>query len=111
MIATRERLIRLAERRALLQERARAERESLAAMVASSDEWTKAIQVAGRVAAELRRQPWIVAAGVALLVALRPRRALGWLMKGWGAWRIYRGARRWYAQFAGRFEARAAART
>jgi len=102
MIGTRERLIRIAERRARLQERARAERESLAALIARSDEWTDVLQGARRVAEELRRQPWIVAAGVALLVALRPRRALGWLMKGWTAWRIYRGARRWYAQFAAR---------
>lgn len=96
----RERLIRLAERRALLQARARAERESLAALVAKSDEWTAVLEGARRVGAQLRRQPWIVAAGIALLVALRPRRALGWLMKGWTAWRIYRGARRWFAQYA-----------
>jgi len=39
---------------------------------------------------------------VALLVALRPRRALGWLMKGWSAWRLYRGAQRWWRQNVGR---------
>ena len=102
MIPTRERLIRLAERRAQLQERARIEREALAGLIARSDEWSAVLQGARRVAGELRRQPWIVAAGVALLVALRPRRVLGWLMKGWTAWRIYRGARRWWVQFADR---------
>jgi len=98
----RERLIRLAERRALLQERARAEREKLAELVARSDEWARLLQGVGRVAEELRRQPWIAAAAVALFAALWPRRALRWLMKGWAAWRLVRGARRWLAQLAAR---------
>ena len=94
----RERLIRLAERRALLQARAHAEREKLADLVARSDEWTKVLAGVGRVAEELRRQPWIAAAGVALLVALWPRRALGWAMRGWTAWRLFREAQRWWAR-------------
>jgi hypothetical protein len=94
----RERLIRLAERRALLQERARTEREKLAELVARSDEWSKVLAGVGRVADELRRQPWIAAAGVALLAALWPRRALGWAMRGWTAWRVLRGAQRWWAR-------------
>jgi len=92
----RERLIRLAERRALLQERARTEREKLAELVARSDEWSKVLAGVGRVAGKLRRQPWIAAAGAGLLVALWPRRALGWAMKGWTAWRAFRSAQRWW---------------
>ena len=102
MIAARERLIRLAERRARLQNHAHAEREALATMIARGDELGLLWQRAHRLLDEARRHPWIVAGGVALLVALSPRRALGWLMKGWTAWRMVRGAQRWLRQFAGR---------
>jgi hypothetical protein len=102
MTSTRARLIHLAERRARLQELARAERESLAAVMARSDEAALLLQRLRGILDELRNRPWIVAGGVALLVALRPRRALGWLLKGWSAWRMYRGAQRWWKQFAGR---------
>ena len=95
-------LIRLAERRAQLQQRASAERESLAAVMARSDEAALLLQRLRRMIDELRNRPWIVAGGVALLVALRPKRALGWLLKGWSAWRMYRGAQRWWKRFAGR---------
>ena len=102
MTATRRRLILLAERRTRLQERARAERESLAALVGRTDEAAALLQRLRRIIEELRSRPWIVAGGVALLIALRPKRALGWLMKGWSAWRLYRGAQRWLRQFAAR---------
>jgi tRNA A37 threonylcarbamoyltransferase TsaD len=101
-VSTRTSLIRLAERRSLLQERASAERESLAAVMARSDEAALLLQRLRRLIEELRNRPWIVAGGVALLVALRPKRALGWLLKGWSAWRMYRGAQRWWKQIAGR---------
>lgn len=99
---TRTGLIRLAERRAHLLERAHAERESLAAVMARSDEAALLLQRLRRLTEELRNRPWIIAGGVALLVALRPKRALGWLLKGWSAWRMYRGAQRWWKQIAGR---------
>jgi hypothetical protein len=102
MISTRERLILLAERRALLCQRAQAERESLAAVLGRTDEAAVLLLRLRGIIDELRKQPWLVAGGVALLVALRPRRALGWLMKGWSAWRMYRGAQRWWQQFAAR---------
>ena len=98
MSAVRERLIQIAERRARLQEKARAERELLAAALERGDQAAAVLQRARALVEELRRRPWIVAGGVALLVALRPRRALGWLMKGWSAWRLYRGAQRWWRQ-------------
>jgi hypothetical protein len=100
MTATRQRLILLAERRARLQESARVEREKLAATIGRSDEAAALLQRIRGILDELRSRPWIVAGGVALLIALRPRRALGWLMKGWSAWRLYRGAQRWLQQFA-----------
>ncbi|MBZ0104151.1 MAG: YqjK-like family protein [Sulfuricella denitrificans] len=36
----------------------------------------------------LRQHPALVAGGVGLLVALRPRKAFGWLKRGWFAWRM-----------------------
>lgn len=101
----RSRLLLLAERRARLAARAGAERESLAAFMARSD---GAVRMASRALAggrrlldELRRQPLLVAAGVALLVALRPRRALGWALKGWTLWRTVRSAQRWWRLVSG----------
>jgi hypothetical protein len=100
MIASRERLILLAERRARLRAKAVSERESLAVLIERSDEAGLLLQRARHLIDELRRRPWIVAGGAALLVSLRPRRALGWLMKGWSAWRLYRGAQRWWSRVA-----------
>lgn len=97
---TRERLIQLAERRARLVERARAERESLAALIGRTDEAASWLATGRKLLDELRKQPLIVAAGAAFLIALRPRRALGWIAKGWSLWRLYRGARRWWLRFA-----------
>jgi hypothetical protein len=102
MSAMRERLIELAERRARLQAQARVEREDLGAFVGRVDQALALLDPLRRVIAELRRQPWIVAGGVALLFALRPKRTLGWLMKGWTAWRLYRSAQRWWRHYIGR---------
>lgn len=107
---TRERLIQLAERRARLVERAQAERESLAALVERTDEAASWLGTARNLLQELGRQPLIVVAGAAFLIALRPRRALGWLAKGWSLWRLYRGARRWWLRFAAAADAPAGSR-
>lgn len=96
----RERLIRLAERRARLAERAQAERESLAALIERADDAASWLGIARNLLQELGRRPLIVVAGAAFLIALRPRRALGWLAKGWSLWRLYRGARRWWLRLA-----------
>jgi len=94
----RARLLALAERRARLTALAGAERESLAAFVARTDgavgKVAGALAVVRRQLGKLRDQPLLVAAAVALLVVLRPRRALGWALKGWSLWRAYRGAQR-----------------
>ena len=91
------RLIELRERRAHLVERAQGERERLAALLSRADPVLSWLEVGRRVLDEARRRPLIVLAGVALLVALRPRRALKLLASGWSLWRIYRRARRWWA--------------
>jgi hypothetical protein len=96
----RERLLALAERRARLQARARSERESIAVLLAPADSAVAVFRAAQGALAEARRHPLIMVAGVALLVALRPRRALSWLARGWSLWRLYRGAYAWWQRFA-----------
>jgi hypothetical protein len=112
MIGTRANLIRLAERRMRLVHHAHTEREALAKVIARSDEAALALErvraFALKLQALVREQPWIAAVAVALLVALQPRRAFGWLMRGWGAWRMYRSALRWWQQFSGRSTSAAA---
>ena len=100
----RARLILLAERRARLQAQAQTEREMLAAVLTPADGVARtavaAYGVARRALAEARRHPLFMAVGIALLVALRPRRALGWLARGWSLWRLYRGAQGWWLRFS-----------
>ena len=91
----RARLIALAERRALLQQRAQSERESVALLVTRADGALAWVYKGRRMLQELGRRPLIIVAAVALLVALRPRRALKWLASGWSLWRLYRQARLW----------------
>jgi hypothetical protein len=100
MLRARAHLLELAERRSRLIERARTQREQLARGLAGTDTAAALLARAFRVVEGIRQQPLIVAAAVALLFALRPRRALGWLMKGWSAWRLYRGARRLWQRLA-----------
>lgn len=95
----RERLLALAERRARLVARAQAERATIAALLVPMDAATSLFQTARRVMDQARRHPLVVVAGVALLVALRPRRALTWLARGWSLWRLYRGAHGWWLRF------------
>ena len=102
MIGTRAQLIRLAERRMRLAEHASRERERLMSVVARTDEAAAIVLRVRDLLAQLRRQPLLIAAGVGLLVALKPSRAFGWLMRGWGAWRMYRSALRWWHRFSAR---------
>ena len=100
----RARLIVLAERRARLQARAQSERETLAAVLTPTDGAALAAlavyRAVQRSLKEARRHPLFMAVGVALLVALRPRRALSWLARGWSLWRLYRGAQGWWSRFS-----------
>lgn len=92
----RARLIALAARRAQLQQRAQSERERVATLVARGDRALAWVDKGRRMLQELGRRPLIVVAAIALLVALRPRRALNWLARGWTLWRLYRQASRWW---------------
>jgi hypothetical protein len=100
----RERLLALAERRAQLRARAQAERASLTSLLAPADAAANlaasVIRVARNVIDQAARHPLLTVAGVALLAALRPRRALVWLGRGWSLWRLYRGARGLWLRFA-----------
>jgi hypothetical protein len=49
----------------------------------------------------LRAHPGFVVAGVAVIVALRPRRAVAWATRALGAWRTYRWASARLQQFVG----------
>jgi len=96
----RSRLIELRERRAQLRERAARERAAL-------DHWVARAEVlegwADQGAAALQwlgRRPLWIAAGMGLLLALRPRRALGWLSKGFTLWQLWRQARAWWRRLA-----------
>jgi hypothetical protein len=55
-----------------------------------------ALAAGHRLLEELRRRPLLVSVGVALLIVFRPRRALGWALKGWSLWRTVRGLQRWW---------------
>jgi hypothetical protein len=99
----REQLLALAERRAQLVARAGSERAAIDALLAPADAaatLAASLVRAARSAQEMaQRHPLSVVAGVALLVALRPRRAAVWLSRGWSLWRLYRGARGWWLRF------------
>jgi hypothetical protein len=99
----RERLLALAERRARLVARAQEERAAIAMLLTPADGAAalavSLLRTAQRVLEEARRHPLFTAAGIVLLVALRPRRAIGWLARGWSLWRLYRGAHGWWRRF------------
>jgi hypothetical protein len=86
----RERLIVLREQRHRLVVLAAGERESLGALVDRSYVLDRWMQLANRFAAEVRKHPGWVLAAVAVLVALRPKRALSWAVKGWSLYQLYR---------------------
>jgi len=100
----RGRLLALAERRASLVARAQSEREMLSGMIAPIDAAaslaTSFVRVARGVLDQAARYPLAVIAGMALLVALRPKRTVIWLSRGWSLWRLYLGARGWWLRFA-----------
>ena len=99
----RERLLALAERRTRLVARAQSERVTINALLAPADAaaslGTSLFRIARSVGEQARQHPLGVVAGVALLVALRPKRAIIWLSRGWSLWRLYRGARGWWLRF------------
>ena len=100
----RAQLLALAEHRTRLVARAQEERAAINALLAPADAaaalGSSLTQLARRARDEAGRYPLVVFAGVALLAALRPKRAATWLTRGWSLWRLYRGARGWWLRFA-----------
>jgi len=99
----RQRLLALAEKRTRLVARAESERATIDTLLAPVDAaaslGTSLCRIARRVGDQARQYPLGVVAGLALLVALRPKRAIAWLSRGWSLWRLYRGARGWWLRF------------
>lgn len=101
----RERLIVLRERRARLLERAADERERLALFVDSTGVLEHWMAIGSRFAAEARRHPAWLMAGAAFVIALRPRRVLSWLVKGWSLYQVYRRGQRLWVRVSPRIAA------
>ena len=91
----RNRLIELRERRAQLVEHARTERERFAALISRTEAGLSWIDSLYGLLDEARRQPLVVAAGVALLIAIGRRRILKLLATGWSLWMLYQRLRHW----------------
>ena len=96
----RERLIALRERRAGLILRAASGRSELAGWLARSDIVSRWIGTGLSLLNELKRHPLWIAGAVALLVALRPKRVLGWAATGWSLWQLVRRTGAWWRRLA-----------
>jgi hypothetical protein len=90
----RERLLALAEQRTRLVARAQADRESFARLLAPTDALsamaTGVFRAVRRIFREARKYPLLALAGGVVLAAMRPRRAIGWIARGWSLYRLYR---------------------
>ena len=90
----RERLLALAEHRTRLVARAQADRESVARLIAPTDAMSamasSVFRAVRRVFQEARKYPLLALAGGVALAIMRPRRAIGWITKGWSLYRLYR---------------------
>lgn len=96
----RSRLIELRERRARLRERAARERAALDHWVARAELFESWADQGAAALKWLGRRPLWVAAAAALALALRPRRALGWLSKGVTLWQLWRQGRALWQRIA-----------
>lgn len=90
----RARLLALAERRTRLVARAQAEREAVVSLLAPADAVSSmalaVYNLARRALQEAREHPLLAIAGGVALAAIRPRRAIAWIAKGWSLYRMYR---------------------
>lgn len=81
-------LTELAERRATLVARAATQRAALSQIATS---WRGPLAVADRglaAAKFIKNHPALLLGAAGLVVALRPRRAVGWFQRGWRVWRM-----------------------
>lgn len=96
----RARLIALRERRALLAARAESERARLGGYVAHADAALAWVERGRSAVQEAARHPWLLAAGVLVLFALRPKRVLRLAASGWSLWQVVRRLQRWWSSVA-----------
>jgi hypothetical protein len=89
----RERLLALRERRSLLVAQAAEQRAGAMKFVERLERATAWYERAKSVVLRLRAHPAWVAGGVALLVALRPRKAFKWLATAYSLWQGWRNLR------------------
>lgn len=86
----RERLIALRERRAQLVARAETQRGEIFALFERADRVAAWFDRARDIGRGMRANPAWIAAAVALLIALRPRRAFRLAVTGYSLWRGWR---------------------
>jgi hypothetical protein len=98
----RERLIALRERRAALVARAEHQRETVTELVGRAETVFSWVERACSLGRTLRAHPAWVAAGVALLVALRPRKMFKLFGTGMTLWRGWRSLRAAYERYVPR---------
>lgn len=89
----RERLLRLRERRAVLVARAEQQRDAVYGLVVRAETATAWFDRARTLLGKAREHPVWIAVGVALFVALRPRKSLRLLATGFSLWRGWRSLR------------------
>ncbi len=89
----RERLLQLRERRAVLVARAEQQREAVHGIVVRAEAATAWFDRARTLLGKAREHPVWIAAGVALFVALRPRKSFRLLAAGFSFWRGWRSLR------------------
>lgn len=89
----REQLLALREQRASLISRAEHQREAMYSLLIRAEGATAWVDRARELLARARAHPVWIAAGVALFVALRPRKSLKLLATGISLWRGWRALR------------------
>lgn len=102
----REQLLQLRERRAVLIARAEQQREVVHGVVLRAEAATAWFDRARVLLGKAREHPVWIAAGVALLVALRPRKSFRLLAAGLSLWRGWRGLRAAFERIGPRQPAR-----
>lgn len=98
----RERLLVLREQRAQLVAKAESQRDSMEVLIVRAERATLWFDQGRALLGRLRAHPLWVVGGVALFVALRPRRALKWFATGFYVWRNWRSLRTWLERFSPR---------
>jgi len=86
----RARLLALHARRGELTSRAAVERDRMAGLLDRTDAAGVWLNAASRLGAEAGRHPLLLVAVAAFVFALRPQRILGWLLRGWSLYQIYK---------------------